>query len=165
MKRGRPLKPAREEAMRVICWLLALALAAAAPLAGYADVTPLRIAFLSDMSGPNADLSGVGSVEAGHMAIEDFGGRVLGRPVEIALSATISTNLMSASASPANGTMKALESSSTWGSAPLRLASRTSHGIRIRLSYSVAPSPPSRAVRAAQAKGPLLGPAGDIRHG
>jgi hypothetical protein len=65
MNRGRPLKPAREEAMRVICWLLALALAAAAPLAGYADVTPLRIAFLSDMSGPNADLSGVGSVEAG----------------------------------------------------------------------------------------------------
>ena len=35
------------------------------------------------MSGPYADITGQGSVTAARMAVEDFGGKVLGRPIEI----------------------------------------------------------------------------------
>lgn len=44
---------------------------------------PLKIAIMSDMSGVVADLSGRGSVQAAKMAIEDAGGKVLGRNVEL----------------------------------------------------------------------------------
>lgn len=44
---------------------------------------PFKIGMLSDMSGPVADNSGAGSVLAARMAIEDFGGKVLGRPIEL----------------------------------------------------------------------------------
>jgi branched-chain amino acid transport system substrate-binding protein len=43
----------------------------------------LKIGVLTDMSGPYADLSGKGSVEAAKMAVEDFGGKVQGRPIEV----------------------------------------------------------------------------------
>ena len=43
----------------------------------------VRIGVLSDMSGQNSDGSGKGSVEAARMAIEDFGGKVLGKPIEL----------------------------------------------------------------------------------
>ncbi len=43
----------------------------------------VRIGVLNDQSGIYADLSGQGSVIAGRMAIEDFGGTVLGKPVEV----------------------------------------------------------------------------------
>src|SRR5262249_25158024 len=36
----------------------------------------LRIGVLTDMSGPYADPTGKGSVEAARMAVEDFGGKV-----------------------------------------------------------------------------------------
>ena len=45
--------------------------------------SPIRIGILSDMSGFVADLSGPGSVVAAKMAVEDFGGRVLNRPIEL----------------------------------------------------------------------------------
>ena len=38
----------------------------------------LRIATLTDMSGPYAELAGWGNINAAKMAIEDFGGKVLG---------------------------------------------------------------------------------------
>jgi branched-chain amino acid transport system substrate-binding protein len=44
---------------------------------------PFRIGVLVDMSGPYADIGGPGSVEAARMAAEDFGGVVLGRPIEV----------------------------------------------------------------------------------
>ncbi|MES2509874.1 MAG: ABC transporter substrate-binding protein [Pseudomonadota bacterium] len=44
---------------------------------------PLQIGILSDMSGPYIDLSGPGSVVAAKMAIEDFGGKVLNRPIQL----------------------------------------------------------------------------------
>jgi branched-chain amino acid transport system substrate-binding protein len=44
---------------------------------------PLRLGLLLDMSGPYADLNGPGSETAAKMAAEDFGGRVLGRPIEV----------------------------------------------------------------------------------
>jgi branched-chain amino acid transport system substrate-binding protein len=42
-----------------------------------------RIAVLNDQSGLYADLAGLGSVEAAKMAVEDFGGSVLGRKIEV----------------------------------------------------------------------------------
>ena len=44
---------------------------------------PLKLGLLLDMAGPYADIGGQGSVTAARMAVEDFGGTVLGRPIEI----------------------------------------------------------------------------------
>lgn len=44
---------------------------------------PIRIGLASDMSGPYASLGGPGTKIAAQLAIEDFGGKVLGRPVEV----------------------------------------------------------------------------------
>ena len=55
-------------------------------LAGAATASaqePLRIGVLTDDGGPFSTLSGEGSVEAARMAVEDFGGKVLGRTVEV----------------------------------------------------------------------------------
>jgi branched-chain amino acid transport system substrate-binding protein len=43
----------------------------------------VKIGVLNDQSGLYADLGGPGSVVAARMAVEDFGGNVLGKPVEI----------------------------------------------------------------------------------
>lgn len=44
---------------------------------------PLKLGAILDMSGLYADITGVGSETAAKMAVEDFGGQVLGRKVEI----------------------------------------------------------------------------------
>lgn len=44
---------------------------------------PLRIGVLTDLSGMNVDVAGKGSIVAAQMAVKDFGGKVLGRPVEV----------------------------------------------------------------------------------
>jgi branched-chain amino acid transport system substrate-binding protein len=44
---------------------------------------PVKIGVLNDQSGIYADLAGPGSVEAARMAVEDFGGNALGKPVEL----------------------------------------------------------------------------------
>lgn len=62
-------------------WLAALiALLAAGPSMAQ---TAVKIGVLNDQSGPYSEYTGVGSVDAARMAIEDFGGKVLGQPVEI----------------------------------------------------------------------------------
>jgi branched-chain amino acid transport system substrate-binding protein len=43
----------------------------------------LRIGVLNDQSGPYADFGGKTSADAARMAVEDFGGKVLGKPIEI----------------------------------------------------------------------------------
>jgi branched-chain amino acid transport system substrate-binding protein len=43
----------------------------------------VKIGFIMDMSGPYADYAGMYSVEAGKMAVEDFGGTVKGKPIEV----------------------------------------------------------------------------------
>ena len=43
----------------------------------------VRIGVLDDMSGPFADQQGMGDVVSARMAVEDFGGRVLGSPIEL----------------------------------------------------------------------------------
>src|SRR5690606_37160724 len=53
-----------------------------AQAAGLSD-DKVKIGVLTDMSGQYADSGGKGSVEAAKMAVEDFGGKVLGKPVEV----------------------------------------------------------------------------------
>jgi branched-chain amino acid transport system substrate-binding protein len=63
--------------------VLAITLALAAANAGAAEAPPLRIAVLNDQSSVYADFQGIGSVIAARMAVEDFGGKVAGRPIEV----------------------------------------------------------------------------------
>lgn len=43
----------------------------------------VKIGVLTDMGGVYSDITGQGSVEAVRMAVEDFGGEVLGKPIEV----------------------------------------------------------------------------------
>lgn len=63
---------------------LACALALPAFAANAAD--PIKIGIMNDQSGIFADLAGPGSVIAARMAVEDAGGRVLDRPIEILIA-------------------------------------------------------------------------------
>jgi branched-chain amino acid transport system substrate-binding protein len=64
--------------------LASAAVAACALLAGApASAQGVKIGVLNDQSGVYADFSGKGSVEAAKMAIEDFGGSVLGQKIEL----------------------------------------------------------------------------------
>src|SRR6202158_379511 len=64
--------------------LLSAAVAAAGLLlAGPASAQGVKIGILNDQSGVYADYGGKYSVEAARMAIEDFGGSVLGQKIEI----------------------------------------------------------------------------------
>ena len=63
----------------------ALAIMCLAPSLARAQISDdvVRIGVLNDQSGLYADLGGPGSVVAARMAVEDAGGSVLGKPVEI----------------------------------------------------------------------------------
>jgi branched-chain amino acid transport system substrate-binding protein len=52
-------------------------------LAQSSDQSPVRIGVLEDMTGPLSSIGGPGNVVAAQMAVEDFGGKVLGRKIEI----------------------------------------------------------------------------------
>lgn len=47
------------------------------------DQGPIKIGVLTDMSSLYADIGGEGSVTAARMAIKDFGGELLGKPIEL----------------------------------------------------------------------------------
>jgi len=61
----------------------ALALAAASPAAAQISDDVVRIGLILDMSSLYADITGPGSELAARMAAEDFGGTVLGKPIEV----------------------------------------------------------------------------------
>jgi branched-chain amino acid transport system substrate-binding protein len=63
--------------------LLALLAAAAALFAAPASAQGVKIGILNDQSGVYADYGGKYSLEAARMAIEDFGGEVLGQKIEL----------------------------------------------------------------------------------
>ncbi|SFU43329.1 amino acid/amide ABC transporter substrate-binding protein, HAAT family [Paenacidovorax caeni] len=64
--------------------VLALLLGSAGLLAGAAHAQDkVRIGYISDMSSLYADLEGKGGATAIQMAIDDFGGKVLGKPIEL----------------------------------------------------------------------------------
>jgi len=70
-------------------WNRTLAIVAAALLGGTISAQaqnsnkPIKIGVLSDMSSLYADQAGLGSVEAAKMAIEDAGGKIGDRPIEV----------------------------------------------------------------------------------
>lgn len=61
-----------------------LGMAFAAPHA-YAQVSGdvVKIGLLMDMSGVYSEVAGLGSVTAAKMAVEDFGGKLLGKPIQV----------------------------------------------------------------------------------
>ena len=69
--------------MRIIL-LASAALAAICLLVGApASAQGVKIGILNDQSGVYADYGGKGSIEAAKMAIEDFGGSVLGQKIDL----------------------------------------------------------------------------------
>src|ERR1700757_3513639 len=64
-----------------VALMCVLAAQTAAPASAGPD--GIKIGVLNDQSGPYADITGKGSVVAAQMAIEDFGGNLLGKPVKL----------------------------------------------------------------------------------
>ena len=58
-------------------------LAAGMPAMAASAADKVVIGDIDDMSGPYADVIGPNGVEAAKMAIADFGGSVLGQPIEL----------------------------------------------------------------------------------
>ncbi|MEJ7139089.1 ABC transporter substrate-binding protein [Amphibiibacter pelophylacis] len=63
--------------------ITALALASLLATAAHAQTGPVRIGFITDMSGVYSDIDGQAGGEAIKMAVADFGGNVLGRKIEV----------------------------------------------------------------------------------
>ena len=61
----------------------AAAVALARPAVLRAASTPVRIGLLSDVAGPYRNVGGPGAKVAVELAVEDFGGTLLGRPIEV----------------------------------------------------------------------------------
>ncbi len=53
------------------------------PASAQAQDPPIRIGYLTDVGGPSSSNDGTAGVDAARMAIEDFGGTVLGRRIEL----------------------------------------------------------------------------------
>jgi branched-chain amino acid transport system substrate-binding protein len=69
--------------MRPASILSVLLLAAGVASAPAQTVEPVKIGMILDMASLYADVTGPGTQLAGQMAVADFGGKVLGRPVEL----------------------------------------------------------------------------------
>jgi branched-chain amino acid transport system substrate-binding protein len=77
----------REAVMkRVVTGIFAVALALSATAASAQSKPPLKLGGILDMSSLYADITGSGSETAAKMAVEDFGGEVLGRKIEIVVA-------------------------------------------------------------------------------
>jgi branched-chain amino acid transport system substrate-binding protein len=71
--------------VRKISGLAALAAAVLASPGALAQVSDdvIKIGVLTDMNGPASTSTGQGSVTAAQMAVDDFGGTVLGKPITV----------------------------------------------------------------------------------
>ena len=65
----------------VAAMVLGLGVAGAPVLAQ--NTGPVKIGFITDMSGLYADIDGPAGAETIKWAVQDFGGKVLGRPIEV----------------------------------------------------------------------------------
>src|ERR1700682_767169 len=65
------------------CLLAAMALAVTTPANAQISDDVVKIGLILDMSSIYADITGKGSADAGQMAIDDFGGKLLGKPIEL----------------------------------------------------------------------------------
>src|SRR4249919_643048 len=74
----------REDFMKqIVAGVFACALAMSATAALAQAKPPLKLGGILDMSGLYADITGPGSETAAKMAVEDFGGEVLGRKIQV----------------------------------------------------------------------------------
>jgi branched-chain amino acid transport system substrate-binding protein len=71
---------------RLLSGVFASVLALAATGALAQDKPPLKLGGILDMSSLYADITGIGSETAAKMAVEDFGGEVLGRKIEVVVA-------------------------------------------------------------------------------
>jgi branched-chain amino acid transport system substrate-binding protein len=69
--------------MKRILTGLAFAACAAMAIPAQAGTDTIKIGVLTDMNGVTADITGKGSVTAAQMAVEEFGGSVLGKKIEV----------------------------------------------------------------------------------
>ena len=74
--------------LATVCTTTMIAAAAFAGTSAFAQDAKIsddfvRVGFIEDMSGVYADITGMGAVTAAQMAVEEFGGTVLGMPIEI----------------------------------------------------------------------------------
>ncbi len=63
--------------------ILAVCIAASAPALAQISDDVVKIGVLTDMNGPASTPTGQGSVTAAQMAVDDFGGSVLGKPITL----------------------------------------------------------------------------------
>jgi branched-chain amino acid transport system substrate-binding protein len=79
------MKRLTRAALAALAPLAAAHLASAVPARAQGAVSDgtVKIGILNDQSGVYADFGGKSSVEAARMAVEDFGGKVLGSPIEV----------------------------------------------------------------------------------
>jgi branched-chain amino acid transport system substrate-binding protein len=70
--------------MRILLSASLLTMATSAALAQTRE--PVKIGVLDDMTSLYADLTGESSVTAARMAVEDFGGEIVGRPIEVVIA-------------------------------------------------------------------------------
>src|ERR1700688_5236392 len=81
LERGNPLKFLRLPASLAI--IMAILFTLGAPVRTGADNGPVKIAVITDMSGIYSALAGEGAAVATKMAVADFRGTGLGRPIEV----------------------------------------------------------------------------------
>ena len=67
----------------ILSGIFAASLALSASAVQAQDKPPLKIGGILDMSSLYADITGPGSETAAKMAVEDFGGEVLGRKIQV----------------------------------------------------------------------------------
>ena len=70
---------------KTLATLAALGLGAALmpPAAAEPPATSLKIGLIGDFQSVYSDIGGMGNVEATKMAIEEFGGTMFGKPIEL----------------------------------------------------------------------------------
>jgi branched-chain amino acid transport system substrate-binding protein len=66
-----------------VAGILAAGVLSSAPVLAQVSDDVVKIGVLTDMNGPAATATGQGSVTAAQMAVEDFGGKVLDKPIQV----------------------------------------------------------------------------------
>ena len=84
-KSTRPHRTSLQRACQALCASVALLAAATGASAQEVRISDdvVRLGILTDLNGPFADITGPGSAAAIQMAIDDFGGQVLGKKIEL----------------------------------------------------------------------------------
>jgi branched-chain amino acid transport system substrate-binding protein len=71
---------------KMLTWVAAAVLAAIGNCSAFAADDHVKIGVLTDLTGPYSAITGKGSVAAARLAIEDFGGSLLGKPIELVVA-------------------------------------------------------------------------------